>query len=129
MSGRERHSSSSDDLHAIVEGDLGVPAFFLEPVDEVDARRKLRLDEVRGFVELPVEERNDVVAAAECLAHEPKQRDLALKRLQLSGVVAEFEDPAVAGLRMFSQPGFAESALTQLAAQHPVLAVRNGNAL
>ncbi len=92
------------------------------PGGEVAALGVLRLEIERRALEIPVEDADDVVAAAEGLFHQPEEGDLALQALEVLGLVAELEHPALAGLAVVGEPHLAEAAFAELLPQQPMAA-------
>ena len=103
MRGGDGLGDVHEKLQTQVHGDLPQPALRVRPFGKVEAG-VFALNEVRGPVEVPLEQPNELGAVPERLPEEAADRHLALETLQANVIGRELEHPGLACLGVFSQP-------------------------
>ncbi len=91
---------------------------------EIAALGVLDLEEVRGLVELPVEDLGDVFALAEVLLEQPEEHDFSLQSPHALRLEAELEGTLGLRLLVTGAPDLAEAAFAETLFENPVRSVR-----
>src|SRR5690606_27500263 len=79
----------------------------------------------RRRLEVPVDQADEIVALAQGVAQQPRQRGLALDRGEPFAVEAELEHPRLAAARLPRQPHFAAQGPRQRAVEQEMLPPRD----